>query len=118
MSAEQEPERPPLRGNGRELLDEVRAALKRRGLNDAEPDGELLRLLGEAVREYSQHLPGASEATLAAVVERRYARRGRHGAGASSTRRPRAARLPIPPPPQVGQVATDRHYDDTAVPTT
>ncbi|MCA9868414.1 MAG: hypothetical protein KIS95_08125 [Anaerolineae bacterium] len=56
-----------------ELLDEVRAALGDvAGTTWA--DGELLGFVGEAVREYSQHLPRASEATLAAVAgERRYA---------------------------------------------
>lgn len=55
-----------------ELLDEIRAAL-----DDAAgatwSDAELLGFLGEAVREYSQHLPRVSEAALAAVAgARRY----------------------------------------------
>ena len=56
-----------------ELLDEVRAALGDTA-GATWSDAELLGFVGEAVREYSQHLPRVSEAALAAVDgERRYA---------------------------------------------
>lgn len=64
---------PPHAVTAAELLSDIRAAL-----NDAAAatfsDAELLSFLGEAVREYSQHLPRAAETALAAVAEeRRYA---------------------------------------------
>lgn len=64
---------PPHAVTAGELVGEIRAAL-----DDAAEatwtDAELLGFLGEATREYSQHLPRTSETTLAAVVgERRYA---------------------------------------------
>jgi hypothetical protein len=64
---------PPYAVTAGALLEEIRAAL-----DDAAgavwSDAALLGFLGEAVREYSQHLPRAAEASLAAVAgERRYA---------------------------------------------
>lgn len=64
---------PPYAVTAGELVGEIRAAL-----DDAAEatwtDAELLGFLGEATREYSQHLPRTSETTLAAAVgERRYA---------------------------------------------
>ena len=56
-----------------ELVGDVRAALDDTAAATWS-DAELLGFLAEAVREYSQHLPRASEVTLAAVAgERRYA---------------------------------------------
>jgi hypothetical protein len=56
------------------LLAECRVALADAGDPPTWSDAELLTLLNEAIREYSQHLPRVAETRLAAVVgERRYA---------------------------------------------
>ena len=64
---------PPYAVTAGELISDVRVALDD-GAAAAWSDAELLGFVGEAVREYSQHLPRVSEAALAAVDgERRYA---------------------------------------------
>lgn len=67
------PAAPPYAVTAQALIDDVRIALDDvAGANWS--DDELLAFLAEAVREYSQHLPRASEATLAALDDqRRYA---------------------------------------------
>ena len=64
---------PPYAVTAGELVGEIRVALDD-AAEEAWTDAELLGFLGEAVREYSQHLPRRGETALVAVAgERRYA---------------------------------------------
>ena len=64
---------PPYAVTAGELIAEIRVALDD-AAEEAWTDAELLGFLGEAVREYSVHLPRLTEAALAVVGgERRYA---------------------------------------------